>query len=919
VLRDDVPSVSDMANPADYFPYRYGHAFTAYIGGKYGDQAVTNLFKRAGQVGLEKAFTSLYGIEGDSLAAEWAVALEDAYRPLMEGRTPPDSAGREVLSLAKDAGRTNIAPRLSPDGRYVAFISERDVFQFSLYVADAETGEVIDEVDATGLNPHFDALRFINSAGAWSPDGRRLAFVSFEGGDNRISIWNVQQGGVERNIEIAGVEAMKNPAWSPDGTRLAVSGVDGGLSDLYVVNLRSDNVRQYTNDRYADLQPTWSPDGQTIAVTTDRGALDLETLDTGMNLGFSLIDAETGDMRTIRPFQNALNHNPQFSPDGRSLYFISTHDGFKDIYRVALRGSDDAGQIYRVTRLKTGVSGITALSPAMSVARQNGGLAFSVFYDNKYTGYVRRAAEAQGEPMPGVTMAAFSLSADATPRKGMDENDGADDGTGGTGDAAGIDEGETDDDVPSPAITADAGDDLARLLDRRSPPADTTTAAATDTTRADTTTTGVAYAGTLPPAVPEGESLIGSLLGPETPALPPDTYDAEDYDPTISLEGIAPPSVGVSVGGPLGTRAAGGVAFRFGDLLGNQTLTAVAQLQGRIQDFGAQVSYVNRAQQLNWGGTIGRTPQVFSQVALGPDGETLNRVIQRISYDRLLGLLSYPVSRVQRFELSGGAVRYGFDADVQSFDVDTGLRLEDDLSADELSGALIGNQETEYFALAEAAYVLDFTTFGLTSPVQGGRARISLSPRVGTTSFVTARLDARRYFYTKPFTFALQAIHVGNYGVDQQDLFGTEYIGFPYSQGFVRGYNIRSFDPDECGESTTNCPALNQLVGTRQVKLSAEIRVPLLGPERIALAEFRYLPTQLALFSDAGLAWTGDEAPTLAFSRDAEMGERFPVFSVGAATRHNVLGALIVEVYYAYPFQRPDAGGQFGLRFLPGW
>jgi outer membrane protein assembly factor BamA len=112
---------------------------------------------------------------------------------------------------------------------------------------------------------------------------------------------------------------------------------------------------------------------------------------------------------------------------------------------------------------------------------------------------------------------------------------------------------------------------------------------------------------------------------------------------------------------------------------------------------------------------------------------------------------------------------------------------------------------------------------------------------------------------------------------------------------------------------------VNQLVGTRKAKASIEVRLPLLGPERLALIPFRYVPTELTLFTDAGLAWTGDEAPSLTWTTDPDPGQRVPVVSAGVATRHNILGAFVLELYYAQPFQRPEAGGQFGLRFLPGW
>jgi outer membrane protein assembly factor BamA len=134
----------------------------------------------------------------------------------------------------------------------------------------------------------------------------------------------------------------------------------------------------------------------------------------------------------------------------------------------------------------------------------------------------------------------------------------------------------------------------------------------------------------------------------------------------------------------------------------------------------------------------------------------------------------------------------------------------------------------------------------------------------------------------------------------------------------VRGYNINNFDPNECTPSAeSTCPELSRLIGSRIAKASVEFRVPLLGPDRISLIPFQYLPTEVSLFADGGVAWTGNDLPTLEFSTDSA--ERVPVFSTGIAARFNVLGALILETYWAYPFQRKNPSGQWGLRFTPGW
>src|SRR6056297_3449710 len=93
-LRGDLPTVEQMTRDMyTYFPYRYGQAYMAYIGGKYGDAAVTNLYKLSGRVGVDSAFVYALGITADSLSSEWKQAVNEAYLPAVESRTPVDSVG----------------------------------------------------------------------------------------------------------------------------------------------------------------------------------------------------------------------------------------------------------------------------------------------------------------------------------------------------------------------------------------------------------------------------------------------------------------------------------------------------------------------------------------------------------------------------------------------------------------------------------------------------------------------------------------------------------------------------------------------------------------------------------------------------------------------------------------------------------
>jgi Tol biopolymer transport system component len=867
-MREDLPTIEDLST-GEYFPYRFGQAYMAYVGGKYGDPAVTNLFKLAGRVGVDSSFVYALGVAPDSLSREWQRNVREQYLPQMQGRTAPQDAGRVLLGEPGAENQLNISPSVSPDGRYVAFISRRNIFTTNLFIADTETGEIIQELEGTASNPHFDALRFINSAGTWSPDGERFAFVTFNDGDNDLEIIDVASGEVTRRISPEGIGAITNPTWSPDGNKIAFSGIEGGLSDLYLLDLRTNTVEQLTSDRYADLQPVWSPSGERLAFTTDRGpnGTDFENL-TFAPTRLGLIDVGSGEIETVQPFPEAHHHNPEWAPDGQSLYFISDQDGFKDVYRYALGGDDAEGtRTYRITELKTGVSGISQSSPAMSVADQSGRMAFSVFSNGGYTIHALESGALEGEPVSGTQ------------------------------------EGQ------------------------------------------------IATAGLLPPFQSAGEGLVSTYLADAGTGLPIDDYDSENYDPSLQLDRVSGGG-GIGVGNDpfsgsaVRGGAAGGILLYFSDLLGNRSLYANVRANGTFKDIGGQVTYVDRENRLNYGASAGHIPVRSARATLLPSNPRfVLQQIQRLYIDRASGLLRYPFSSTRRLEFDLGAVRYGFDTESRVYNRATGREVPEE-AFDQLGiPEDLAEPDPVYFAQGGAAYVGDFSSFGFTSPLQGGRYRFGISPRVGSFSYAQATADYRRYFFTNPFTFAVRGLHIGNYGAGEISMnrsvnlsesdFTLERLGSPYYPGFVRGYSFNSIEENEASA------VFNRLFGTKIALASAEVRLPFLGTSQLGLVEFPYLPTELVLFADAGLAFNSLDDVNLSFVTDEsklnnidengtpddpsddtflnEEATHYPVVSTGAAARFNVLGRLIVEAYYAYPFQRPDKSGHFGLRFTPGW
>jgi Tol biopolymer transport system component len=356
VRRRALPRVADLGKP-EYFPYRWGHAFWAYVGAHWGDRTATHLFSVAVLVGMRSAMETVLGITTEEFSERWHEELRATYPPV-----PSAAVGTHIAGAKPVGGSVNVGAAISPDGRWVAYLTER-LFGVDLVVADAKTGTVAATLTDTAADPHYSSLQYIGSAAAWGPDGRRLSIATLTSGRPALSIFSWPGGRREQDVVIDGVDEIFGPAWSPDGRAVAFSGMSQGATDLFVFDLERSSLRRLTDDLFADLQPVWSPDGRTLAFVTDRFTTNLETLTTGQ-LRLATIDIAVGDVRPIDAFGDGKHISPQWSRDGRTLYFISDSGGGPNVYALDLA----QGALARLTEAESGVAGLTASSPALSIA-----------------------------------------------------------------------------------------------------------------------------------------------------------------------------------------------------------------------------------------------------------------------------------------------------------------------------------------------------------------------------------------------------------------------------------------------------------------------------------------------------------------------------------------------------------------------
>ena len=187
--------------------------------------------------------------------------------------------------------------------------------------ADGEARYALSVADVDGHNERviLDSARPVMSP-SWSPDGKKLAYVSFESDQPRIFIQEIATGERELIASFPGINGA--PAFSPDGRRLAMTLSKDGNPEIYVMELQTRRLRRITRNVAIDTEPSWSPDGQSLVFTSDRGGKP-QIYRTAV---------EGGRPERIT-FEGSYNARPVYSPDGTKLALVHRDEGR---YRIGL-------------------------------------------------------------------------------------------------------------------------------------------------------------------------------------------------------------------------------------------------------------------------------------------------------------------------------------------------------------------------------------------------------------------------------------------------------------------------------------------------------------------------------------------------------------------------------------------------------
>ena len=345
----------DILNTYDYLAIYYeGSYFWRFLDDEYGPGTGRKLYDRTNHglpIASQKPVQNVVGKSRKEIEKDFEANLRQKWAGMMAGRTAPTDRLTDTREYYR---RQTLGGRWSPDGKKLAWVSDSKVVP-DLFV------------DGKGLlgwdrSPDGSAL---SSIPAWSPDGKTLVVV-----EQRMNRDRFLFVGVSGGCEVVSVDfdELYDPQFSPDGKKIVFAALKNGTSDIYTMTLADHSIERITNDPEGDFHPAYSPDGRLAWIKETEGHTVLYVDGKPVTKSWALLGT------------------PEWAPDGKSIVLTADVGGVWDAFSV----DPSTGKAKRLTKFKGGV-GYPAWHPT------DGTLVFT-YFEARGTDLYRVKPEPQDEP-----------------------------------------------------------------------------------------------------------------------------------------------------------------------------------------------------------------------------------------------------------------------------------------------------------------------------------------------------------------------------------------------------------------------------------------------------------------------------------------------------------------------------------------
>jgi Tol biopolymer transport system component len=820
----------DVQRLSGYFAYRGGQAVFYYIARRYGKEKISELINSLRSLGnVDAAFKQTIGLNIKEFNERWKKDIKRVFWPDIEITQDPDEFAKRLTDPEGDEGFYNTSPAISPQGDKIAFITNRDFF-FSLYIMDANTGEIITKLAEGNQSPNFEELNILTPGLTWSPDGSKIAIAALSHGYDVIYVFDVEEEDyITLPIKMDGVQDVN---WSWDGMSLVFIGQNARQTDIYTYNFETKEVKNLTDDIFTDKDPCWSQDGKTIYFSSDRNSYkNIQDVPDGFKIyqhDFSQLeiyslDIETNQVKRITDMPSSNEVSPIVSPDGSQILFISDLNGINNIHKKKLVFSSDDTFVNDIKDIKSvPVTNSQSGLYQLSASKDGKKLAFSSLYKSSFNLFLLNNpfdSELDVEELPLTKYRQGKLDVDASPL-GLTKDKGI------TGEIESV--SDSSEFNPSNFFTGSFVDSTKKYGD------------------SVTVDFGNYVFGTEQVDVSNREdenNLFNSIDNLDGQG----NFKVNQYRINFAPDLIYANAAYSTLYGLIGT-----TVISFSDVLGNHRLIGVTGLQIDLKNSDYGLAYYYLAKRINWGIEGFHTARFVRLLRYDPRGFFTSNLFRYRNFG-ISGSASFPLNRFYRFDFGASVLNV------------TGENLDN----------ILEPTENVTFTIPQVSFVHDNVLWGYTAPIQGTRYRFDVFGDLGITdptkSFYSIIGDMRtylRFFYDHSLALRISGGYSGGENPQRFFIGGTEnWINRTFATTEVPIQSASDF-----AFLTAVLPLrgydYSERIGTRYVLANMELRFPLIRYLLTGGLPLLFNNIIGVAFVDAGAAWYDNSKVSL-FTRNS--------------------------------------------------